>query len=52
MEDSSLRIEQKYRVEYAKSSRSACKKCKSNIDKGELRLAIMVQNRFSDSKQP
>ncbi|RWS00255.1 polyA polymerase-like protein, partial [Dinothrombium tinctorium] len=47
-----FRVEHRYYAEYSKSSRSACKKCKSNIDKGELRLAIMVQNRFSDRQQP
>lgn len=30
-------------AEYAKSSRSSCKKCGNTIDKGELRLAEMVQ---------
>ena len=32
-----------YRGEYAKSGRSSCKACKINIEKGELRLAAMVQ---------
>lgn len=32
-----------YRGEYAKSGRAACKMCKEKIDKGELRLAAMVQ---------
>lgn len=32
-----------YRAEYAKSGRAACKGCSLKIDKGELRLAIMVQ---------
>ena len=32
-----------YRAEYAKSGRAACKGCKEKIDKGELRLAVMVQ---------
>ena len=30
-------------AEYAKSSRSSCKNCGNTIDKGELRLAEMVQ---------
>lgn len=32
-----------YRTEYARSSRSRCKKCYKFIDKDELRIAIMVQ---------
>ena len=32
-----------YRAEYAKSGRAACKGCKEKIEKGELRLAVMVQ---------
>lgn len=36
-----------YRGEYAKSGRASCKTCKTKIDKGELRLAAMVQVRFS-----
>ena len=35
-----------FRAEYAKSGRAACKMCKEKIDKGVLRLAIMVQVRF------
>ena len=31
-----------YRAEYAKSGKSSCKECKDKIEKGELRLAIMV----------
>ena len=31
-----------YRAEYAKSGKSSCKECKGKIEKGELRLAIMV----------
>ena len=31
-----------FRAEYAKSGRSSCKECKGKIEKGELRLAIMV----------
>ena len=34
-----------FRAEYAKSGRAACKQCKEKIDKGVLRLAIMVQVR-------
>ena len=36
-------IDLPYRGEYAKSGRAACKMCKDKIDKGELRLAAMVQ---------
>lgn len=32
-----------YKAEYAKSNRSSCKLCKSNIAKESLRLAKMVQ---------
>uniref|UniRef100_A0A1L8DH70 Poly [ADP-ribose] polymerase n=1 Tax=Nyssomyia neivai TaxID=330878 RepID=A0A1L8DH70_9DIPT len=39
-------------TEYAKSNRASCKKCKNKIGKGELRLAMMVQSAFHDSKQP
>lgn len=35
-----------YRVEYAKTGRAACKKCKVKIDQGILRCAAMVQVRF------
>ena len=35
-----------FRAEYAKSGRAACKVCKEKIDKGVLRLAIMVQVRL------
>lgn len=35
--------EKLYRAEYAKSGRASCKKCKENIAKDSLRLAIMVQ---------
>ena len=41
-----------FRAEYAKSGRAACKKCKEKIDKGELRLAVMVQSPMFDGKVP
>ncbi|GAB0091469.1 Poly [Sergentomyia squamirostris] len=41
-----------YQSEYAKSGRAACKGCKEKIDKGELRIAVMVQSAFHDGKQP
>ena len=36
-----------FRGEYAKSGRAGCKHCKINIEKGELRLAVMVKVFFS-----
>ncbi|XP_055693222.1 poly [ADP-ribose] polymerase [Lutzomyia longipalpis] len=45
-------MELPYLTEYAKSSRASCRKCKGKIEKGELRLAVMVQSAFHDSKQP
>lgn len=36
-----------YKAEYAKSGRASCKKCKENIAKDSLRMAIMVQVRNS-----
>ncbi|XP_034018181.1 poly [ADP-ribose] polymerase 1 isoform X2 [Thalassophryne amazonica] len=41
-----------YRAEYAKSSRASCKKCKDNIAKDSLRMAIMVQSPMFDGKVP
>ena len=38
-----------FRGEYAKSGRAACKMCKEKIEKGELRLAVMVQVRLKDN---
>lgn len=32
-----------YHAEYAKSSRASCRKCKGNIQKDVLRLAVYVQ---------
>ena len=40
-----------FRAEYAKSGRAGCKKCKEKIEKGELRLAVMVQSPMFDGKQ-
>ena len=31
-----------FRAEYAKSGKSSCEECKGKIEKGELRLGIMV----------
>lgn len=33
-------------IEAARSSRSKCKSCRRSIDKGDLRLGIMVEGRF------
>ncbi|XP_040581358.1 poly [ADP-ribose] polymerase 1 [Lepeophtheirus salmonis] len=41
-----------YLGEYAKSGRASCKKCKITIEKGVLRLAIMVQSPMFDGKVP
>lgn len=37
------KVEFKYKAEYAKSNRSSCKGCKTSIEKGVLRLALLVQ---------
>uniref|UniRef100_A0A673HYY6 Poly [ADP-ribose] polymerase n=1 Tax=Sinocyclocheilus rhinocerous TaxID=307959 RepID=A0A673HYY6_9TELE len=41
-----------YKAEYAKSGRASCKKCKENIAKASLRMAIMVQSPMFDGKVP
>ncbi|XP_055949557.1 poly [ADP-ribose] polymerase 1-like [Argiope bruennichi] len=41
-----------FAVEYAKSGRASCKKCKQNIAKDALRMAIMVQSHMYDGKMP
>ncbi|XP_061603098.1 poly [ADP-ribose] polymerase 1 [Cololabis saira] len=41
-----------YKAEYAKSGRASCKKCKDNIPKDSLRMAIMVQSPMFDGKVP
>uniref|UniRef100_A0A671N0C0 Poly [ADP-ribose] polymerase n=1 Tax=Sinocyclocheilus anshuiensis TaxID=1608454 RepID=A0A671N0C0_9TELE len=41
-----------YKAEYAKSGRLSCKKCKENIAKDSLRMAIMVQSPMFDGKVP
>ncbi|KAJ8009696.1 hypothetical protein DPEC_G00094190 [Dallia pectoralis] len=41
-----------YKAEYAKSGRASCKKCKENISKDSLRMAIMVQSPMFDGKVP
>jgi hypothetical protein len=41
-----------YGCEYAKSDRSMCKLCKSNIGLGQVRLARYVQSPFFDGKVP
>lgn len=49
-EDQSLN--KPYRAEYAKSSRSNCKACKTQIAKDVLRLGVMVQSPVHDGKIP
>ncbi|XP_059610160.1 poly [ADP-ribose] polymerase [Phlebotomus argentipes] len=39
-------------AEYSKSNRASCRFCKNKIEKGELRIAAMVQSAFHDGKQP
>uniref|UniRef100_A0A8C5H0G8 Poly [ADP-ribose] polymerase n=1 Tax=Gouania willdenowi TaxID=441366 RepID=A0A8C5H0G8_GOUWI len=41
-----------YKAEYAKSGRASCKKCKENIAKDSLRMALMVQSPMFDGKVP
>ncbi|MEQ2224180.1 Poly [ADP-ribose] polymerase 1 [Ilyodon furcidens] len=44
--------EKLYKVEYAKSGRASCKKCKESIAKDSLRMATMVQSPMFDGKVP
>ncbi|XP_007253978.3 poly [ADP-ribose] polymerase 1 [Astyanax mexicanus] len=44
--------DKRYKAEYAKSGRASCKKCKDNIAKDSLRMAIMVQSPMFDGKVP
>ena len=48
MTDESAPIEQlpPYRVEGARSARSSCKACRKKIDKGVLRLGVMIEGPF------
>lgn len=41
-----------WKVEYAKSGRSSCRSCKSNIEKEALRLGKMVQSSQFDGFMP
>lgn len=36
-----------YLVEYAKTGRAGCRKCKQKIDQGILRIAAMIQVNYS-----
>uniref|UniRef100_A0AAQ4RBD5 Poly [ADP-ribose] polymerase n=1 Tax=Gasterosteus aculeatus aculeatus TaxID=481459 RepID=A0AAQ4RBD5_GASAC len=45
-------LDKLYKAEYAKSGRASCKKCKENIAKDSLRMAIMVQSPMFDGKVP
>jgi hypothetical protein len=38
-----------YKVEYSKSSRASCRLCREKIEAGVLRLAIMVQVKWTAS---
>ena len=40
--------EVKYCIEYAKTGRSGCKKCKQQIEKGVARIGKVAPNPFSD----
>ncbi|XP_015781731.1 poly [ADP-ribose] polymerase 1 [Tetranychus urticae] len=48
----SLRVDQPFKCEYAKSNRAACKGCKEKIGKDELRLAKMVKVPAFDGVSP
>lgn len=48
----SAELDLPYSCEYSKSGRASCKKCKEKIDKGIVRLAVMVQSPFFDGRQP
>ncbi|RZF40692.1 hypothetical protein LSTR_LSTR007983 [Laodelphax striatellus] len=39
-----------YKAEYAKSGRASCRGCKSTIEKGTLRMAVMVKSPMFDGK--
>lgn len=41
-----------YKADYALSGRSKCRACKTPIDQGSLRLAVMVQSPMFDGKAP
>ncbi|XP_017099086.2 poly [ADP-ribose] polymerase isoform X1 [Drosophila bipectinata] len=45
-------VELPFMAEYARTGRASCKGCKSNIAKDNLRIAVMVQSAFHDSKIP
>ncbi len=43
-ESASRRVGYDFKVELAKSSKAMCRQCKKNIDQGDLRIALMVQD--------
>lgn len=43
-------VEKPFVAERAKTGRAKCKRCKCAIEKGELRIAKMVTNFFTDGK--
>ncbi|CAH8604611.1 unnamed protein product [Heterobilharzia americana] len=47
-----MQVEYKFQVDYAKSSRSRCTKCKIEIDQNSLRIARLVQAPNFDGKIP
>uniref|UniRef100_A0AA85IP63 Poly [ADP-ribose] polymerase n=1 Tax=Trichobilharzia regenti TaxID=157069 RepID=A0AA85IP63_TRIRE len=47
-----MQVEYKFQVEYAKSNRSRCNKCKIEIDQNSLRIARLVQAPNFDGKIP
>lgn len=40
--------EKPFAIEKAKSGRAACKKCKQKLENGQLRIAKLVANYFSE----
>ncbi|XP_018647027.1 poly [ADP-ribose] polymerase, putative [Schistosoma mansoni] len=47
-----MQVEYKFDVDYAKSNRSKCNKCKVEINQNSLRIAILVQAPNFDGKIP
>jgi hypothetical protein len=39
-------------TDYAKSARAKCRGCRGTIEKGAIRLAVMVQSSFRDGRDP
>ncbi|VDO88872.1 unnamed protein product [Schistosoma curassoni] len=47
-----MQVEYKFDVDYAKSNRSKCNKCRVEIDQNSLRIAMLVQAPNFDGKIP